>query len=201
MTLPASYYQHRDVVFIARDLLGKTLVTHIEGLTTSGIIVETEAYAGITDKASHAYGGRNTPRTSIMYEDGGVAYVYRCYGIYDLFNVVTNVRGNPQAVLIRAIEPQSGIETMLHRRCMERMHPTLTSGPGKLTRALGITTAHTGLPLDGATIRIEDSGFFYDDNLVETTSRVGVAYAAQDALLPFRFLVKNNPFVSKGKGL
>ena len=146
MILPESFYNRKDVVKIARELLGKILVTEF-GVRTSGIIVETEAYAGITDKASHAYGGRRTGRTEVMYSPGGTAYVYLCYGIHHLFNVVTNIEGIPHAVLIRAIEPVEGIETMLERRGKTKLSPSLTAGPGALSQALGISTALTGTSL------------------------------------------------------
>lgn len=116
MILPESFYTRTDVVMIAKELLGKTLVTNFGGVATAGMIVETEAYAGVADKASHAYGGRRTTRTEIMYMHGGTAYVYLCYGIHHLFNVVTNVRDVHHAVLIRAIEPLAGIDIMLERR-------------------------------------------------------------------------------------
>lgn len=136
--LPYSFYQQDDVVDLAVQLLGKQLFTQIDGKVTGGTIVETEAYNGITDKASHSYGNRFTPRTSPMYETGGITYVYLCYGIHHLLNVVTGVKGNPQAVLIRGVEPLVGIETMLERRNMLHLAPRITAGPGSLARALGI---------------------------------------------------------------
>jgi DNA-3-methyladenine glycosylase len=199
MILPESFYTRKDVVKIARELLGKVLITNINGSVTSGIIVETEAYAGVTDKASHAYGGRRTNRTEIMYSQGGVTYVYLCYGIHHLFNVVTNIQDTPHAILIRAIEPLEGIKTMLQRRGKELVIPALTAGPGAMSMALGITTGNTGLSLQGPEIAIEDRKT-RKSNIVAAT-RVGVAYAAEDALLQYRFYINNNKFVSKGKGL
>jgi DNA-3-methyladenine glycosylase len=121
--LALEFYSRKDVELIARQLLGKVLCSNIEGDITCGMIVETEAYAGITDRASHAYGGRRTARTEIMYRPGGTAYVYLCYGIHHLFNVVTNVQDQPHAVLIRAIEPIEGIDVMLKRRKQTKLHP------------------------------------------------------------------------------
>jgi DNA-3-methyladenine glycosylase len=108
--LPSEFYIRTDVVQVARDLLGKVLYTSFNHEITAGIIIETEAYAGVTDKASHAYNNRRTARTEIMYRTGGTAYVYLCYGIHSLFNIVTSVEDNPHAVLIRGIEPLHGIE-------------------------------------------------------------------------------------------
>lgn len=200
MILPGSFYERKDVVKIAKDLLGKMLVTNVGGVLTSGMIVETEAYAGVTDRASHAYGGRRTNRTEIMYMQGGVAYVYLCYGIHHLFNVVTNVRDVPHAVLIRAVEPVSGIEDMLRRRNKEKLQPVLTAGPGAMSEALGIRTHHTGLSLQGPDIFI-DEGIKIKDRDIVAATRVGVAYALDDALRPYRFYIRDNRFVSKGKGL
>jgi DNA-3-methyladenine glycosylase len=201
MILPESFYTRKDVVKIARELLGKVLVTNFDGVRTAGMIVETEAYAGETDKASHAYGGRRTQRTEIMYMHGGTAYVYLCYGIHHLFNVVTNARDTPHAILVRAIEPLDGIETMLERRGKEKLAPSLTAGPGAMSMALGIYTTHTGLSLMGPEIFIEDRGIKVPPRNIIAATRVGVAYAMDDALRPYRFYIKNNPFVSKAKGL
>jgi len=201
MILPQSFYTGTDVVKIARQLLGKVLVTHIDGIYTSGMITETEAYAGVTDKASHAFGGRRTQRTEIMYAHGGVAYVYLCYGIHHLFNVVTNNADIPHAILIRAIEPLDGIEAMLHRRRKEKLSPTLTAGPGAMSMALGITTEYTGVSLQGPEIYLEDRGIRINNKDIVAGTRVGVAYAADHAMWPYRFSIKDNKYVSKGKGL
>lgn len=198
--LPEEFYTRKNVVKIAKDLLGKVLVTDFDGRRTSGIIVETEAYEGIGDKASHAYAGRRTNRTEIMYNKGGVAYVYLCYGIHHLFNVVTNTEDIPHAVLIRAIEPIDGIDIMLARRNKTKLTPQLTAGPGALSRALGIDTGLSGISLNSK-IFIEDRGITVRPADILEGTRVGVAYAAEDALLPYRFSIKGNPYVSKGKGL
>ena len=201
MILPESFYLREDVVRIARELLGKVLVTHIDGIRTSATIVETEAYGGITDKASHAYGGRRTNRTEVMYSRGGVAYVFLCYGIHHLFNVVTNAADVPHAVLIRAAEPAEGLEAMLQRRGKTTLKPALTAGPGALSAALGIHTGLTGVGQSGNGLRIEDRGIEINDADIIAATRVGVAYAGTDALLPYRFYLKGNKFVSKSKGL
>jgi len=188
-TLPRSFYVRADVVAISRDLLGKVLCTEIDGQRTSAIITETEAYAGVVDKASHAYGGRRTCRTEPMYAAGGTAYVYLCYGIHHLFNVVTNATGIPHAVLVRAGEPHSGLDIMLQRRRRQLADRTLLAGPGSLARALGISTALTGTSLIGGPIRIENHGIRIDDDHVLAGPRVGVGYAAEDAALPYRFRI------------
>lgn len=199
--LPEQFFRGKDVVKIAKDLLGKVLVTNIDGVRTSGIITETEAYAGVGDKASHAYGGRRTRRTEIMYCKGGLAYVYLCYGIHHLFNVVTNEQDIPHAVLIRAVEPLEGIDIMLQRRRKEKLTPALTAGPGALSMALGIHTTHSGLVINKDVILIEDKGINIKASSIIASTRVGVAYAKEDAYLPYRFWIKDNPYVSKGKGL
>lgn len=197
--LGLSFYEQPNVVKIAKQLLGKILVTHFDGITTAGRIVETEAYNGVVDKASHAYNGRRTNRTEIMFAHGGAAYVYLCYGIHHLFNVVTNVAGTPHAVLIRALDPIIGIEQMLLRTGKHKADHTLTKGPGNVSKALGIATQHTGLSLLGNDIWIADDGTRYKPSAIATTARIGVDYAAEDALLPYRFIVKDNPFVSGKK--
>jgi DNA-3-methyladenine glycosylase len=197
MKLPIDFYNHNDVLGIARNLLGKYLFTKIDGIITGGYIVEAEAYNGITDKASHAYGGRKTPRTQTMYLPGGVSYVYLCYGIHEMFNVVTATDGEPHAVLIRAIVPTDGIEEMRLRRKMPQLKPNLTMGPGSVAKALGISRKINAHDLLGDVIWIEDRGLTFTDEEVVAVPRVGVAYAGEDALLPYRFFVKGNQYVSK----
>lgn len=198
--LELAFYEQDDVVKVSRALLGKLLVTEIDGVRTSGRIVETEAYAGVTDRASHAYNNRRTNRTEIIYAPGGVAYVYLCYGIHHLFNVVTHGRDIPHAVLVRALEPVEGLEQMLLRTGKTKVDYTLTAGPGSLTKALGITTGHTGESLLGNTVWIEDAPALPARQIAVGT-RVGVAYAMEDAYRPYRFWVKDNKWVSRGKGL
>ena len=194
--LPADFYQREDVLLISRELLGKVLCTNFHGKLTSGIIVETEAYAGVTDKASHAYGGRRTKRTETMYAKGGSAYVYLCYGIHHLFNIVTNKENIPHAVLIRAIQPQDGIEIMLQRRNKKKVDQLFTVGPGSLTRALGITVKDSGTFLMDNLIWLEDQNINYTNQDILSSPRVGVQYAGKDAQNPWRFQIENNPWVS-----
>lgn len=194
--LSISFYRQTDVVQIAMQLLGKLLHTRWDNEHCYARIVETEAYNGITDKASHAYGNRRTNRTEPMYAAGGVAYVYLCYGIHHLFNVVTGKKEVPQAVLIRAAEPMFGIEHMLERRNKKQLDASLTKGPGSLAQAMGIYTRHSGQSLTGPHIWIADDGFSYEASSIIATPRIGVDYAEEDALLPYRFMVKGNKFVS-----
>jgi len=194
--LTKDFYLQTDVVSVAKQLLGKSLCTKIEGKTCKAIITETEAYNGIIDKASHAHGNRNTPRTGTMYLEGGVAYIYLCYGIHHLFNVVTHSESIPHAVLIRAIKPVSGIEHMMHRRNRTKLDRLLSSGPGTLSQALGINTSYNGEHLTGNKIWIEDAPITPKKDIVVST-RIVVDYAAEDALLPYRFYIKGNIFVSK----
>lgn len=195
--LNLTFYLGTDVVDVARRLLGKKLCTMINGEFTSGIITETEAYEGIIDKASHAYGGRHTNRTKTMYESGGISYVYLCYGIHHLFNVVTNLEGVPHAVLVRAVKPLDGIDIMMRRRNKSALNTTLTSGPGALSQALGITTLYNGTPLSEDTIWIEDAGTKLKPSEIVKTTRIGVDYAKDHALWPYRFYIKDETWVSK----
>lgn len=195
--IPQDFYQDTNVTEIAIKLLGKQLFTNINGEITGGVIVETEAYNGITDKASHAYGGRFTERTKVMYKKGGVSYVYLCYGIHYLFNVVTGPVKSPQAVLIRGIEPVIGLDIMLQRRNMISFKPNVCSGPGALSKALGITKKLNDTNLFGDEIWIEDAGFDTCSQNIVAARRVGVDYAEEDALLPWRFYFEGNKFVSR----
>ncbi|KXH84337.1 DNA-3-methyladenine glycosylase [Chryseobacterium kwangjuense] len=197
MKLPLSYYLNQDVIFLAKDLLGKILFTEIDGQITAGVIVETEAYFGVVDKASHAYGGRRTERTETLYGQGGVSYVYLCYGIHHLFNVVTSVEGEPHAVLVRAVEPLLGQEIMELRRKMSFTKPAISSGPGSAAKALGIDRNFNRKDLTENEIWIEDHGIRFSPEEIVAGPRIGVAYAQEDALLPWRFYVKGNTYVSK----
>jgi DNA-3-methyladenine glycosylase len=194
--LALDFYRRDNVLQIARELLGKLLVTKWNGIITSGRIVEVEAYKGITDKASHAFGGRKTKRNEIMYADGGVAYIYLCYGIHHLFNVVSHRSEMPHAILIRALEPVQGIDEMLIRTGKRELDNTLTKGPGNLSKALGFSTILNGHSLVSKEIFIADDGFIFNQNKIATSPRIGVDYAGKDALLPYRFYIKGNPFVS-----
>jgi DNA-3-methyladenine glycosylase len=195
-TLHVSFYQRKNVLQVARDLLGKIIYTNWDGKITAARIVETEAYAGAMDAASHAYGGKRTKRNDIMYANGGAAYVYLCYGIHHLFNVVTNVEGIPHAVLIRGGEPVKGINEMLKRTGKLKLDNTLTRGPGNFSKALGIHTSQSGISLFEKKLFIADDGIKYAKEQVGTSPRIGVDYAGEDALLPYRFYVKGNPYVS-----
>jgi DNA-3-methyladenine glycosylase len=188
--LPRKFYTRPNVVQIAKDLLGKVLYTKLNGKITAGIITETEAYAGVVDRASHAYGGRRTARTEIMFGQGGTAFVYLCYGIHHLFNVVTNQEGVPHAVLIRAVKPIVGIPTILTRRKKYKEDDRLCGGPGTVSQGLGIVTAHSGESLLGNKIWIEDKGIRISKVDIIKSPRIGVDYAGADALLPYRFVVK-----------
>lgn len=188
MKLPRDYYLQDDVVALARDMIGKVLFTYIDKQLTAGIITETEAYAGVVDKASHAYGGRRTNRTETMYAQGGTGYVYLCYGIHHLFNVVTNVEGTPHAVLIRGVKPLEGIDIIRQRRNFPKNEKLLSAGPGTVSQALGIKTKHDKTDLLGDTIWLEDHGILVPDSKVKITPRIGVDYAGEDAKLPYRFI-------------
>lgn len=189
MKLTPDFYMRDDVVRVAKELLGKVLYTKFNGKITAGIITETEAYAGIKDRASHAYNNRRTKRTEVMYAPGGTAYVYLCYGIHNLFNVVTNQKDVPHAVLVRGIKPFAGIETIRKRRGSSSEIITC-NGPGTVSQALGIITAHTGIDLNGNVIWIEDKGIKIRPGDIIKNPRIGVDYAGADALLPYRFTIK-----------
>jgi DNA-3-methyladenine glycosylase len=188
MKLDRSFYTRQNVVAIARDLIGKVLVTNFNGELTSGIIIETEAYEGVTDRASHAYGGRRTARTEVMYAIGGTAYVYLCYGVHSLFNMVTNEVDIPHAVLIRGIYPLEGAEIMKLRTHKTGLSKGSGVGPGKVSKLLGIHYSHTGIDLLGDKIWVEDQGYDFHDAIL-TGTRIGVQYSGEDALLPYRFRV------------
>ena len=194
--LDHNFYTRTDVVNIARELLGKVLVTQWDGVVTSGRIVETEAYCGITDRASHAWNGRRTRRTEIMYDEGGKGYVYLCYGIHHLFNVVTNTKDTPHAVLVRAVEPLEGISTMLQRTGKRKPDRTLTSGPGNVSKAFGLLVSHSGIRLLDEMVFIADDGYVLKKEEIVATTRIGVDYAGEDALLPYRFFIRDNIYVS-----
>ncbi len=195
--LNRSFYTRGEVVTIAKELLGKFLVTSVNGKITSGMISETEAYEGITDRASHAYGNRFTERTRIMYENGGTAYVYLCYGIHSLFNIVTGLKGIPHAVLIRAVIPEDGKELMLSRTGKSSITKGFGSGPGNVSKILGIHYSMTGLDLTKnnssngePAIWLEDRGILIPEEDILISTRVGVEYSGPDALLPYRFRIK-----------
>jgi DNA-3-methyladenine glycosylase len=196
MKLGEAFYLDKNVVKIAQNLLGKGLFTRVKGITTGGIIVETEAYSW-KERGCHAYNARKTARNEVMFEKGGHAYVYLCYGIHSLFNVVTNVSGVADAVLIRALEPLTGIEEMKHRRGMLSNPFHLTSGPGKLSEALGIDRSLNGKFLLNNEVWIEDLGKRIAKKDIRASARIGIDYAGDDAFLPWRFTIIGNKWVSR----
>lgn len=194
--LALSFYNRKDVVKIARDLLGKIVVTNFDGEITSGKIVETEAYVGIIDKASHAFSGKRTARNEHMYASAGTAYVYICYGMHQMLNIVTNQKEIPDAVLIRSIEPVNGIEIMMERTGKKISDKTITRGPGNVGKSLGIYKHHSGLNLLDEEIYLLDKEEIIPDEQIGVSKRIGVESAGADALLPYRFFVKGNKYVS-----
>jgi DNA-3-methyladenine glycosylase len=194
--LTIDFYNRNNVLQIARELLGKIVVTNLEGLVTSGRIVETEAYIGLTDRASHSYAGKRTARNEHMYARAATSYVYICYGIHQMLNVVTNAPEIPAAILIRAIEPLDGIDTMLLRRGKGKADATLTKGPGNVAKALGINKSHSGINLLGNAIFIVSTNHSISEKDICCSQRIGVEYAGADALLPYRFYLKGNNNVS-----
>jgi len=199
--LPLQFYEQADVVAVARQLIGKIVVTNFNGKITSGRIVETEAYVAFTDKASHAYKGRRTARNEHMYAAAGTAYIYICYGMHQMLNVVTNKKDIPDAVLIRALEPIEGIDEMLQRTGKPQLDFSLTRGPGNVGKALGIFKEHSGIHLRHDQIYIaEDKNFNMQQQVIGVSQRIGIASAEEDALLPYRFFLKGNKYVSGGRG-
>jgi DNA-3-methyladenine glycosylase len=195
--LAFDFYDRNDVVQIAKDLIGKIIITKLDGKLTSGRIVETEAYVAIIDKASHSFGGRRTQRNEHMYATAATSYVYICYGMHYLFNVVTNKKDIPDAVLIRAVEPMEGIDIMLERTGKKLLDNTLTKGPGNVSKALGINKIHSGITLTGNAIFFADDGWAAKHtNEIAASKRIGIDSAGADALLPYRFYVRGNKYVS-----
>ncbi len=194
--LGIDFYNRKDVVQIAKELLGKIVVTSFNGQTTSGRIVETEAYMALTDKASHSFSGKRTNRNEHMYSPAGTAYVYICYGMHQMLNVVTNDEGIPDAILIRAVEPIEGINLMLQRTGKPYADYTLTKGPGNVGKAFGIYKHHSGLLLLDNLLFIMDDKKRYGNDEIGISARIGIESAGQDALLPYRFYIKDNKYVS-----
>lgn len=196
--LAKGFFLGRNVTEIAKDLLGKIIVSESDGKITTARIVETEAYDGNIDKACHAFPNKLTPRTAVMFKEGGRSYVYLCYGIHHLLNIVTHEEGDARAVLIRAVEPVTGIDIMQERRMVKKKQD-LTNGPGKLTKALGITSENNDLSIcqynSGLWIGSKEEEF--SEFEIISTKRIGIDYAEEDALLPWRYYIKNNPYISK----
>jgi len=196
MIIKKDFYLRNDVAQIAQDLLGTVLYTRIEDNITSGIIVETEAYCGSIDRASHAYPNRLTKRNEVMFKAGGKAYIYLIYGIHYLFNIVTNKSNKADAVLIRALEPLSGLDSMMERR-KKNTSQRITSGPGVLSKAMGIDKRLYGEDLTGGKVWLEHGQPNRKVMRIIKTERIGVDYAGEDAKLPWRFYIKDNPWISK----
>ncbi len=199
--IPKSFYLDDDVTGLAKALLGCRLWTRIDGIATAGVIVETEAYDGLTDRASHAFGGRRTARTEIFYQPGGVAYTYLCYGIHTLFNVITGPAEIPHAVLIRALKPCEGIDIILKRRNQSVVERNTAGGPGLVSQALGITTDFNGSDLTGDRVWLTN-GLADEqphDRKILATPRVGIDYAGKDALLPWRFRIGDSLHTSPAR--
>lgn len=186
--LDKTFYIKDDVVGAAQELIGKVLYTNINGVLTAGIISETEAYHEC-EKACHAYNKRRTNRTELLFDEGGHAYVYLCYGIHHLFNVVMGPKESAQAILIRGVVPFEGLKQMLVRRKMNKVKPNLSAGPGTMSQALGITTDLNQTNLQSDSIWIEDKQVELDQSKIKITPRIGVDYAGEDAKLPWRFLI------------
>lgn len=189
MKLPLNFYLRNDVVEVSRELLGKVLCSSQNDQITKAVITETEAYAGITDKASHAYGGRRTDRTEPMFGQGGTAYVYLCYGIHHLFNVVVGDVDVPHAILIRAAKPLEGVDVMRQRLKKPGSGKLCLAGPGTLSQALGIKTELTGTSLLEDRIWIEDQQISVRLQDITVGPRIGIDYAEEDAVRPYRFRI------------
>ncbi len=194
--LPLHFFDRDDVVLIAKELLGKILLTDFDKRITSGRIVETEAYVANIDKASHSFNGRRSPKNEHMYAQAGIAYVYICYGMHQMMNIVTNKKNIPDAVLIRALDPISGIELMIERSGKKMLDPTLTKGPGNVGRSLGIHKKHSGELLNSKNISVFDDGYIVTEEMIGISKRIGVESAGADGLLPYRFYIKGNKNVS-----
>jgi DNA-3-methyladenine glycosylase len=192
------FYTRPDTLRVARELLGRRLVVpSAAGERVSGRVVEVEAYLGVEDRAAHSYGGRRTRRTETMFGLGGRAYVFLVYGMHHQFNVVTGPEGVPHVLLVRAVEPEEGIELMRERRHVSKERE-LTSGPGKLCRALGIDLTFDGADLtERRRVWLEETGTRFKPEQIASGPRIGIDYAAEDALKPWRFWVRGNEYVSR----
>jgi len=198
MLLSKSFYLNDDVVQVAKELLGKKLISEIGNETTSGIIVETEAYRAPDDLACHAKGNTKTPRTISMFNEGGHSYIYICYGIHHLFNVVSGPREMAHVILIRGLEPVEGINSMLSRRNCKELKTDLTNGPGKFTKAMNITTRNNEVKLydKNSQIQIHDSDYRVES--IVSGPRVGMSHRTKECgHWPWRFRIANNKWTSK----
>ena len=190
------FYNRNDVIQIAKELLGKIVVSNISGVMVSGRIVEVEAYKAFVDKASHAYLGKRTARNQHMYAQAATAYVYICYGIHQMLNIITNESEVPDAILIRAIQPLQGIETMMERTGKLQLDYTITKGPGNVGKALGINKIHSGCNFLGEELYLLSDDYVLGKNSFGESKRIGVDYAGEDAALLYRFFIKGNKYVS-----
>jgi DNA-3-methyladenine glycosylase len=194
--LARSFYLRQHTLTVCRELLGKLLVVPDEhGRRVSGMIVEVEAYLGITDRGAHSYGGRRTARNEVTYGTGGHVYVFFVYGMYYQLNLVTGPAEHPHVALVRAVEPVEGIEIMRDRRGAMKDR-NLTSGPGKLCIAMNIDRRLNGERLHSDRIWVENYRAFTDDDIA-SGPRIGIDYAGEDALKPWRFWVRGNEYVSR----
>lgn len=189
-----SFYE-RETLDVAKDLLGKYLVHNGTDARTIGKIVEVEAYIGPMDAACHAYGNKYTDRTKVMFGQGGHAYVYLIYGMYYCMNIVSNQKDYPEAVLLRALEPYDGIDIMKKRRKTDKIL-NLCSGPGKLCQAMGISKTENGMDLCGDTIYLVSGEVIPPANII-ATPRINIDYAKEARDYPWRFIIKDNLFISK----
>jgi len=197
--IPLRFFRRTDPVCIARELIGTVVISRKQGIRTAGRVVETEAYCHQNDRACHAYAGRITRRNRVMYENGGCAYLYLCYGIHHLFNVVTNGRGKADAVLIRALEPLEGLQEMQRRRGMKTVSFRLTAGPGSLSQALGLTVEDSGRQLNTPELYFRYGEDSVPGEAIQASPRVGIGYAGPDARLPWRFRLIGSAWTSPAK--
>ncbi|MFE1243494.1 DNA-3-methyladenine glycosylase [Fictibacillus sp. NPDC058756] len=181
---------------LAKRLLGMELIHKNRDGLTSGIIVETEAYLGPEDRAAHSFGNRRTPRTEVMFHEAGTIYTYFIYGMHVCFNIVTGPLDKPEAILIRAIQPVKGIEIMKERRDGVKKEVQLTNGPGKLSKSMGFSLEHSGQKIDTCGIRIKEK-IEIQPHEIESGPRIGIQYAEEAVYFPYRFWIKNNPYVSR----
>ncbi|SDM57683.1 DNA-3-methyladenine glycosylase [Daejeonella rubra] len=195
--LTIDFYQRDDVITIATELLGKDLYSMIDGQLCGGKIIETEAYCGPEDRGSHAYNDRKTPRNEMMYRSGGLVYMYICYGIHDMLNIVTGEEGSSHAILIRAIEPHTGLDVMRARRNIFNKDQRLCQGPGALTKALGLNKTHNGFDLQGDIIWLSDCENSFRNDQIIASARIGMNFEGPYKLMPWRFYIKGNPYVSR----
>ncbi len=194
--LDLDFYLRDDVIQISKELLGKFLFSKADGIITGGMIVETEAYKGINDKASHAYKNKINNKNRVMYRSGGISYIYLCYGLHYLFNIITNKKTIPDAILIRAIEPTKGLKKIIERRMISSNKYNLTNGPGKLSKALNINKTNNGKCLINSKIWLEDRKITINNSMINSKKRIGIDYAEEYTNKKWRFYIKNNPWVS-----